>query len=70
MVFGEVTNSEGSRLELKSICKDEVAREMIKGGTDMVVHWIWRLFNMVFGSGVVAEDWRSAIIVPLYKYKR
>ena len=31
--------------------------------------WIWRLCNMAFESGVVLEDWRSAVIVPLHKGK-
>ena len=42
---------------------------MIKRGTDRVVDWIWRLRNMAFESEVVPEDWRSAMIVPLYKGK-
>ena len=28
--------------------KDEVIGEMINGGGDMVVDWIWRLCNMAF----------------------
>ena len=43
--------------------------EMIKGGGEKVVDWIWRLCNMAFETGVVPEDWRSAVIVPLYKSK-
>ena len=39
---------------------------MIKGGGDIVVDWIWRLCSRVFESGVVPEDWRSAVIVLLY----
>ena len=35
-----------------------------------MVDWIWRLCNMAFESGVVVEDWRSAVIVPLYEGKR
>ena len=42
---------------------------MIKGGGGRVVDWIWRLYNMAFESGVVPEDWRSAVIVPVYKGK-
>ena len=42
---------------------------MIKGGGDRVVDWIWRLCNVAFESGVVPEDWKSAMIVPLYKDK-
>ena len=40
---------------------------MIKGGGDRVVGWIWRLCNSAFESGVEPEEWRSAVIVPLYK---
>ena len=37
--------------------KGEVTEDMIKGGGDRVVDWIWRLYYMVFESG--------AVIVPL-----
>ena len=40
---------------------------MIKGVGDRVVDCIWRLCNLAFESGVVSEDWISAVIVPLYK---
>ena len=49
--------------------KDEVIGEMLNGGGDKVVDWIWRLCNMTFKSGVVPEEWRSAVIIPLYKGK-
>ena len=49
--------------------KDEVTGEMVKGGGDMMVDWTRRLCNMAFQSGVVPEEWRSAVIVPLYKSK-
>ena len=49
--------------------KNEVTGEIIKGGSNKVVDWIWRLCNMAFESGVVPEDWRSAVIIPLYKGK-
>ena len=42
---------------------------MIKSGGDRMVDWIWRLCNMEFESSVVPEDWRSVVIVPLYKGK-
>ena len=42
---------------------------MIKGGGDREVDWIWKLYNMTFESGIVPEDWRSAVIVPLYMSK-
>ena len=42
---------------------------MIKGGSDMGVDWILRVCNMAIESGVVSENWRSTVIVPLYKGK-
>ena len=43
--------------------------EKIKSRGERVVYWILRLCNMAFNSGVVPEDWRSAMINPLYKGK-
>ena len=40
-----------------------------KVGDDRVVDWTWGLCNMAFESGVVPEDWRSALLVLLYKGK-
>ena len=34
-----------------------------------MVDWIWRLCNIAFESVIVPKDWRSAVIVPLYKCK-
>ena len=45
----------------KAVGKDEITGEMIKGGGDRVVE--------TFESGGVPEDWKSAVIVPLYKGK-
>ena len=53
----------------KAAGKDEITEEMIKGGFERVVDWIWSLCYMAFESGVESEDWRSEVIVPLYKGK-
>ena len=53
----------------KAAGKDEVSVEMIKDGGNRVVHWIWRLCNMAFVSGIVVENWRSSVIVTMYKGK-
>ena len=53
----------------KAAGKNEISGEMIKGGGDRVGDRIWRLCNMAFEKGVVCDDWRSAVIVPLYKGK-
>ena len=53
----------------KAAIGDEFTREMIKGGGDRVVDWIWRMCYLAFERGFVPEDWRSAVIVPLCKGK-
>ena len=54
----------------KAAGKDEITGEMIKGGGDRVVDWIWKLCNMAFESGVMSEDRRYAVTVPLHKGKK
>ena len=54
----------------KPIGKDEIKGEMIKGGGERVVDWIWKLCNITFENGLVPKIWRSAVIVQLYKSKR
>ena len=66
---GEVAMRAGMFKNGKPAGKDEITGEIIKGGGDRVVDWIWRLCNMAFESEVVPEDWRSAMIVPPYKGK-
>ena len=39
----------------KAAGKDEITGEMIKGGDDRVVDWIWRLCSIAIESGVVPE---------------
>ena len=51
----------------KAVAKHEVTGEMIKGRGDMVMNWVRSLCNMVYERGGVPKDWRSAVIVPLYK---
>ena len=47
----------------------KITGEIIKVGGGRVVDWIWRLYNMAVESGVVPDDWRTAMVVPLYKGK-
>ena len=59
----QVEVSVGKLKNGKAAGKDEITGEMIKGGGDRVVDWIWRLCNMAFENGVVPEDWSSIVIV-------
>ena len=65
----EVEGRVGNLKNGKAAGKDEVAGDIINGGGNKVVDWIWKLCNMTFESIAVIEDWRSAVIVPLCKGK-
>ena len=65
---GEVR--EGNLINGKAAGMDEIIQEMVKGGSELGVDWIWELCNIAYDSGVVATgDWRFAASVPLYKSK-
>ena len=53
----------------KAAGKDEIIEEMLKGGGNMVVDWIWSLCNMAFENGELPKDLRSTVVVQLYKGK-
>ena len=48
---------------------DEVTAEMIKSGGESLKRWVWSMCVKVFESGIVPNDWKNAVIVPLYKGK-
>ena len=48
---------------------DGVCGEMLKFGGELVVDWIWKMCRLAWEEGKVPEDWKSGIIVPLYKGK-
>ena len=48
---------------------DEVAVEFLKRGGECVLEWLVRMFNGCFREGKVPKEWKSAVIVPLYKGK-
>ena len=62
-VYSEVDVRVGKLMNGKVAGKDEITGEMIKGGNDRVVDWIWRLYNMAFESGGVLKDQRSDVMI-------
>ena len=65
----EVEVREGKLKNGKAAGGNKITGEMMKGGGNKMVDWIWRLCNMSFVSGDLLEDWRSVVIVPLHKGK-
>ncbi len=59
-----------SRLECgKTADMDGITAEMLKYGGDIVVEWILLICERAWKRGEVPDDWKKAIIVPLYKSK-
>ncbi len=48
---------------------DGIIAKMLKYGGEIVIDWMVWICNLAWEQGKVPEDWRRAIIVPLYKGK-
>ena len=48
---------------------DGIVVEMLKNGVINIIDLLQRIFNRCMESGVVAEDWKAACIVPVYEGK-
>ncbi|GBP74763.1 hypothetical protein EVAR_45091_1 [Eumeta japonica] len=48
---------------------DTVWSETLRGDGDMVISLLYRLLNKCRKSHLVSNDWRKAVVVPLYKGK-
>ncbi len=53
----------------KAAGMDGVTGEMLKYGGDAVVEWTLLICEQAWKKGEVPDDWKKAIIVPLYKGK-
>ena len=45
----------------------EISGEMLKAGGEVVVEWLHRIVNRAWKSGMVPDDWRKALVVPVHK---
>ena len=41
--------------------------EMVKAGGYTMVQWLKEVLNVVWRSGKTPQEWREAIIIPIYK---
>jgi len=44
--------------------------EMIRGTWDIGNEWILELCNDILKEGCIPEDWKSSVVLPIYKGKR
>ena len=50
-------------------CIDEVCTEMIIAVGEVRVSWVKRLLNVCVREGSIPEEWRTGLIVPIWKQK-
>ena len=56
------------RLKLrKSAGPDGLIGEFFKYSSDIIVNFLFKLFNKLFDAGIYPEEWSESIILPLYK---
>jgi len=48
---------------------DETPREVWKGLGKEELKWLTKLFNVIFGTAMMPQEWRHNTIIPLYKSK-
>ncbi len=53
----------------KAAGMDGITAEMLKYGADAVVEWMLLICEQAWKKGEVPDEWKKAIIVPLYKDK-
>ena len=45
----------------------EICGKMLKAGGEVEVEWLHRVVNRAWKSGMVPDDWRKALVVPVHK---
>ncbi|XP_055817839.1 uncharacterized protein LOC129886954 [Solanum dulcamara] len=48
---------------------DEILGEFWKSASSVGLEWLTRLFNVIFKTATMPEEWRSSVMIPLYKNK-
>lgn len=45
---------------------DEIAAELLTGGRQAIIDWLWKLLKEVLKTMQVPQEWRNSILIPLY----
>ena len=53
----------------KSVGTDQIPIEVWKCLGEVEVHWLTTLFNTILHTGRMPEEWRSSVVIPIYKNK-
>ena len=53
----------------KAMGPDGIPIEAWRGLGDIAIVWLTKLFNLIFRSNKMPEEWRRSILVPIFKNK-
>ena len=53
----------------KSVGTDQIPIKVWKCLGEVGVHWLTALFNTILHTGRMPEEWRSSVVIPIYKNK-
>jgi len=63
----EITDAVKRAKNHKACGVDRIYAEQLKAGSEVLVPWLKRVFDVVWASGQVPKDWTLAELVPLFK---
>jgi hypothetical protein len=53
----------------KTLGPDDIPIEIWRCLEDVVIVWLTKLFNIIFQSNKMSDEWRKSILVPIFKNK-
>jgi hypothetical protein len=53
----------------KAMGPDGISIEVWRSFGDVAIVWITKLFNLIFRSNKMPDEWRRSILIPIFKNK-
>jgi hypothetical protein len=53
----------------KALGPDDIMIEVWRCLGDIAIVWLTKLFNIIFRSNKIPDEWRRSILVPIFKNK-
>jgi hypothetical protein len=53
----------------KAMSPDGIPIEVWRSFRDVAIVWLTKLFNLIFRSNKMPDEWRRSILVPIFKNK-
>jgi hypothetical protein len=53
----------------KALGSDDIPIEVWRFLGDIAIVWLTKLFNIIFRSNKMSDEWRKSILIPIFKNK-